>query len=48
MKIIDSNIIIYSIEPQYEYLRSMVKDSTNQVSADLNKIPGLKVFNPIP
>ncbi len=33
MKIIDSNIIIYSIEPEYEYLRTLVKDASNYVSA---------------
>ncbi|MFN7119550.1 MAG: type II toxin-antitoxin system VapC family toxin [Saprospiraceae bacterium] len=33
MKIIDSNIIIYSIDPQYSYLRPLVKNAAHYVSA---------------
>ena len=32
MKIIDSNIIIYSIDPQYNYLRSLVQNAECFVS----------------
>ncbi|MCF8244559.1 MAG: type II toxin-antitoxin system VapC family toxin [Saprospiraceae bacterium] len=33
MKIIDSNIIIYSANPDFSYLRPLVMDATNFVSA---------------
>lgn len=33
MKIIDSNIIIYAIKPEYDYLRPLVKDASNHASA---------------
>ncbi|MEN0046736.1 MAG: type II toxin-antitoxin system VapC family toxin [Bacteroidota bacterium] len=33
MKVLDSNIIIYSIYPEYSYLRSLVSDRNNAVSA---------------
>lgn len=49
MKIIDSNIIIYSIDPQYNYLRSLVHDLELQTRniADFKNIPKLKLYNPI-
>jgi toxin FitB len=33
MRLIDSNILIYSAKPEYSYLRNLFKDSQNMVSA---------------
>lgn len=50
MILLDSNILIYSAQPNYVYLRPLVYgyEIYTRNTADFNWVAGLKVTNPIP